>query len=640
MLRCFKKSALYVFALLMFLIGAVVATVIVSATSYHSVRINYCFVDGTPAHDPYIATFTDGASVDIEVTNPNISGYVPMAIIEGDDPSTLPANGTEQKKTSFNIASLQSNETKTVYYLADLTHYAARYYKQNIYDDLYTLDSDLTEANKNLYGYTGDSPTNLENVEITGFTNLFHEPDAIAADGSTVFRVYYDRNYYTVGFDLGEGGYGVEPVYAKYQTVYRIENPERLGYTFLGWARTDKDSTKGDYGNYWHYIDSSGNIIDEATATTVQNLIQLTGDQVVPAKNTYYKAVWGPGSTSFSVVYWVENAEDDNYKTIAVRDFKNVYINNQRTPVTSGMTITADTQVRNYAQKAYDEGKETPKPRSARTNIKIKDLFDFNLNYANPDDPRNADPDPDDPSYDPDAQVYKYDSNNRIIDFNDISKGTSEGLAGKGKYYELVTSGANASDTHVTDTTVTVAGDGSTRFNVFYKRKPFTLKFFYARTDSNNRVYLSGSTSPYSTNTSGTQQGRLEAAEWANCVTVADGVPQIVPKYAGTLNTDTVTLGNYTYYYYTKQVKYGANLRDVWLLDAFESRYKKKKNSNPETYYTNNGNRESIRFGGWAVQNGTVYCGSHSNRTVKGIYEKMDDQMVFTNQNREDFFEL
>ena len=78
-----------------------------------------------------------------------------------------------------------------------------------------------------------------------------------------------------------------------------------------------------------------------------------------------------------------------------------------------------------------------------------------------------------------------------------------------------------------------------------------------------------GRSSPYSKSTSGTLQGRLQAPDWDNCVTMADGVPQIVPQYADRLTAETVTLGNDTYYYYSAKMKYGSDLRKVWLLDAF-----------------------------------------------------------------------
>lgn len=195
-------------------------TIVANAISYYTVRINYCYADGTPAHDPYIATYNPGEALNYDVTNPNVSGFEPMALSDpNNDPAELPTGGVSAETTHIESNSLNGDITYTVYYIAGLTHYAARYYLQNIYDDLYTLDRDRTDANQNRLGKTGATPDDLESEKIPGFTSLFHEPDAIAADGSTVFRVYYDRNYYSVNFDLGDGGYGVDPIYAKYQTV-------------------------------------------------------------------------------------------------------------------------------------------------------------------------------------------------------------------------------------------------------------------------------------------------------------------------------------------------------------------------------------------------------------------------------------
>ena len=225
-----KKTTFLFMIMIIFVVGLCVTAVVTFADSYHTIRINYVFKDGTPAHDPYVAAYRVNSAVDIEVTNPKIDGYVPMTALE---------DGLSAEKTKFKYDAIDENKDVTVYYLAGLTHYKAIYYKQNIYDDLYTRDNTIEDQYVNRWGYTGSNPTELEELQFSGFTNLFHEPDAIAADGSTEFRVYYDRNYYTVNFDLGEGGYGVEPVYAKYQTTYHIGEPKRLGFEFKGWVRTN-----------------------------------------------------------------------------------------------------------------------------------------------------------------------------------------------------------------------------------------------------------------------------------------------------------------------------------------------------------------------------------------------------------------
>ncbi len=640
----FEKTKLFIALLIVCMLFAIAASAVVYAVSYHTIRINYVFADGTRAHDPYIATFTAGEPVNVTVTNPDISGYDPMTLNDGEtNPLELPDNGMPAKTIQVNEEALNNDISYTVYYVAGLSHYRARFYLQNIYDDLYTTDQTLNTQYQDLLGITGSFPTNLETVKIEGFTSLFHEPDAIAADGSTVFRLYYDRNYYSVGFDLGEGGYGMEPIYAKYQTVFQVDEPKRMGYTFLGWARTDADSAVD--GTDWHYIDENGDVISEETATAPENLIQLDGDQTVPAKDSYYKAVWAPSTTSCSVVYWFENADSDlkntaeefaglteeqiqekisqNYSVIAAKDIFNIYDEHGNTVlIEPGMEITPDTIIRNKAKKAKDEGIYNG---SGDDIIPIKDFFRFNLGYANPSDSRNND----DLAFDEngermtEAQVYKYDNNGTIIDFNDISQGTSEQLVGNEDYFELNTAENTPVPNYRTDTSVTVRGDGMTRINIYFRRKPITLNFFYAKTTTNGsdtKVYLPSRTTEYSQQTGATQIARLKRIGnyWENCV---DTLPEIDPKYTqrenNPLTPQYLEDGNDKYWYYSVEKKLGANLRDVWLLDTFQPCEKK---DTPGEY---------VNMGGWSVQNGTNFEIGHTNVTVKGIYEKLDTQLLF-----------
>ena len=639
----------------------------IGADSYYTVRVNYLYVDGTHAHDPYIATFPAGKAVDVTVTNPNVSGYDPMMLNEGEtDPRALPENGVLAKTTAVKIDKLEHNVTYTVYYLAGLSHYRARYYLQNVYDDLYTTDQTLNAQYQDLLGVTGSFPTHLEEVEVEGFTSLFHEPDAIAADGSTVFRLYYDRNYYTVGFDLGEGGYGVEPIYAKYQTVYHVDEPKRLGYTFRGWARTDIDSAVE--GADWHYINENGNIISEEVATAPENLLTLEGDQTIPAKNTYYKAIWAPGTTSLSVVYWFEHADSDlkntaeefaglteeqiqakvsqNYSVIAAKDVYNIYDEHGNTiQIEPGMTITPDTIIRNKAKKAKDEGIYSG---SGDDTIPIKDFFSFNLGYANPSDPRNND----DLAFDEngdrmsEAQVYKYDKDGGIIDFNDISQGTSEQLVGNGNYFELNTAVNTPVPNYRTDTSVTVRGDGTTRFNVYFRRKEFTLKFFYAREKlSDHTIELTNSTkgfsnSPYYGNDylqclamEGTSDGKWQSG-------VTDSKPSLNTKYTDPSSSDylpfvterSAEYNGYRYYFYQVEAKFNEPLDRKWLIDAVQGVDKKNKNG------------QVCLPGSWAVEHHTnFYYNNHTshggagNFTVKGIYEKLGTELLSRDKSEETF---
>lgn len=634
----------------------------IGANTYYTVRINYLYVDGTHAHDPYIATFPADQPVDVTVTNPNVNGYDPMMLNEGEtDPMALPENGTLATTTAVNIDTLDHNVTYTVYYLAGLSHYRARYYLQNIYDDLYTTDQTLNAQYQDLLGVTGSFPDHLENVEVEGFTSLFHEPDAIAADGSTVFRLYYDRNYYTVGFDLGEGGYGVEPIYAKYQTVYHVDEPKRLGYTFRGWARTDIDSAVE--GAEWHYIDENGNVISEEVATATENLLTLEGDQTIPAKNTYYKAVWAPGTTSCSVVYWFENADSElkntaaefeglteeqiqakvsqNYSVIAAKDVYNIYDENGNTIlIQPGMTITPDTIIRNKAKKAKDEGIYSG---SGDETIPIKDFFSFNLGYADPSDPRNSEDHAFDENGDrmSEAQVYKYDKDGGIIDFNDISQGTSEQLVGNGNYFELNTAVNTPVPNYTTDTSVTVRGDGTTRFNVYFRRKEFTLKFYYAREKiSDGTIDLTNSTKAFTRYDyiKGKENALKAVSQGTWQAGIGESKPTLNAKYTDPDSPNYLPYiyeridpyNGYNYYFYQVKAKFGAPLDNKWLIDAVQSVHKKGYNS-----------EQMCIPGSWAVEYDTNFHynnikanGGNDNYTVKGTFEKLTTAMMLRNKSR------
>ena len=634
----------------------------IGANTYYTVRINYLYVDGTHAHDPYIATFPADQPVDVTVTNPNINGYDPMMLNEGEtDPMALPENGTLATTTAVNIDTLDHNVTYTVYYLAGLSHYRARFYLQNVYDDLYTTDQTLNAQYQDLLGVTGSFPDHLENVEVEGFTTLFHEPDAIAADGSTVFRLYYDRNYYTVGFDLGEGGYGVEPIYAKYQTIYHVDEPKRLGYTFRGWARTDIDSAVE--GADWHYIDENGDVISETEATANENLLTLEGDQTIPAKNTYYKAVWAPGTTSLSVVYWFENADSElkntaeefaglteeqiqakvsqNYSVIAAKDIYNIYDEHGNTIlIEPGMTITPDTIIRNKAKKAKDEGIYSG---SGDETIPIKDFFSFNLGYADPSDPRNSEDHAFDENGDrmSEAQVYKYDKDGGIIDFNDISQGTSEQLVGNGNYFELNTAVNTPVPNYTTDTSVTVRGDGTTRFNVYFRRKEFTLKFYYAREKiSDGTIDLTNSTKAFTRYDyiKGKENALKAVSQGTWQAGIGESKPTLNAKYTDPDSPNYLPYiyeridpyNGYNYYFYQVKAKFGAPLDNKWLIDAVQSVHKKGYNS-----------EQMCIPGSWAVEYDTNFHynnikanGGNDNYTVKGTFEKLTTAMMLRNKSR------
>lgn len=224
------------------------------ADGQHTVVINYVFENGKQAAPSWTATLAEGSNLEQTVTSPTVVGYEP-------DPATF----------NVSVNNITANKTYTVTYHPANVGFTVNHYLQNVADNSYTLD-----VSEHVDGYTeSEVGTDLAKKTYPGFAALLYNTKAkVAADGSTVVEIYYDRNYYMMSFNL-DGGYGVEPIYARYGASVKVENPTKPGYTFSGW--------------------------EPQVPTTV------------PAENTTYKAKWTPGESGFTVVFWYENANDDGY---------------------------------------------------------------------------------------------------------------------------------------------------------------------------------------------------------------------------------------------------------------------------------------------------------------------------------------
>lgn len=221
------------------------------APSTYVITIKYQFADGTQAANPWTATVATGSTYTQDVASPAIVGYTP-------DPDVVHVNASE-------------TTTYTVTYNPAEVDFTVKHYQQNVSDDKYTLAD--TETKK---GYTKSAvDEGLARTDYEGFYSLLYDTAMeIAADGSTVVEIYYDRYYYLMNFDL-DGGYGVEPIYARYGAAVSVNDPTKPGYTFTGWT--------------------------PAIPATM------------PAQNTSYAANWEIGTSGFTVVFWYENANDDGY---------------------------------------------------------------------------------------------------------------------------------------------------------------------------------------------------------------------------------------------------------------------------------------------------------------------------------------
>lgn len=233
-------------------------------TSY-SIFINYRFENGEVAADPYIASLAAGTSFKATVNFPNVQGYLPYY------------RENQQNSIDLDYSSMTEDVTIDVVYKPTNVNYTVIHYWQNVDNDQYVEHERETGQ-----GLTG---TEVPDVKKTyeGFYALVYEQPAIAAAGNTVIEVYYDRNYYLMNFEL-DGGYGVEPIYARYGAKISVGEPTKAGYKFAGWT------------------------LDGAAATLPETM---------PNQNVTYKALWTAGDTAkVTVVFWGENANDEEYSYI------------------------------------------------------------------------------------------------------------------------------------------------------------------------------------------------------------------------------------------------------------------------------------------------------------------------------------
>ena len=273
----------------------------------YNIVINYVFENNEIVSDPYTANLAEGSSFSATVTFPTVQGYLPYV------------GESQQDSIELNYTSVSEDVTINVVYKPTNVDYTVIHYQQNVDNDQYTVVETETKQ-----GLTGSQvPEVYKTYE--GFYNLIYERPAIAADGSTLIEIYYDRYYYLMNFDM-DGGYGTDPVYARYgATIGTIGAPTKAGYTFQGWSET-KGGT------------------DVATIP-----------KTMPAANSEYHAIWKVDDTAkVTVVFWGENADDEQYSYLSVFT-KEIYLKPGREfTYSEGEMMVCDKEVHTHTDACLD----------------------------------------------------------------------------------------------------------------------------------------------------------------------------------------------------------------------------------------------------------------------------------------------
>lgn len=220
----------------------------------YSVVINYVFADGSQAAPSWTATLARGSAYHNTVTSPTVVGYTP-----------------DRATVELDYTAINDDVRETVIYKPAEVSFTVKHYQQNTDNDNYTLADTETRTGQTESVVGAGLAKTYE-----GFTALLYDTTTkVAADGSTEVEIYYDRNYYLLNLDLA-GGWGADPIYARYGAVISLSSPTKSGYTFAGWD-------------------------PKAPAN-------------MPAENKTLTAQWTPvNSVDYTVVFWYQNANDDGY---------------------------------------------------------------------------------------------------------------------------------------------------------------------------------------------------------------------------------------------------------------------------------------------------------------------------------------
>ncbi|MBR5677460.1 MAG: InlB B-repeat-containing protein, partial [Paludibacteraceae bacterium] len=156
------------------------------------------------------------------------------------------------------------------------TAYTVEHYQETLAG---TYPTTATES-ENKTGTTGQNTVAAAKT-YTGFTAQSFSQATIAANGSTVVKIYYKRNSYTLGWDAAGGQLsgGTAAGSVKFGATITAPTATKQGYTFDAWT-------------------------PEFTGT-------------MPAANTTYTATWTAATnTQYFVKHYQQNIENDQYTEV------------------------------------------------------------------------------------------------------------------------------------------------------------------------------------------------------------------------------------------------------------------------------------------------------------------------------------
>lgn len=286
--RCAMRRGIGLLLCLVMLFSSVpfggIASPVNAAEDTVTVTVNYVYESNNAmVAQPYTAQIEKGSAFRKTLEIPKLFNYsIPtdQAVGLEEGIALQKDNATGNYTLQFDLDAVQENVTVTLYYVAGTAKYTVYHYYQNLEDNQYALDPTIVELEGDIDAYTRAVANHKPGYRCKGIPQT-----TIAADGSTKVEIYYDREYYTVTFDVNGGIDGPEPIYAKYGTTFdasEVKEPRRKGYRFLGWSP------------------------------------ELTGTVTIEQSMTYV-AQWEAekGHADYTIVLWGQNANNDEYSYLS-----------------------------------------------------------------------------------------------------------------------------------------------------------------------------------------------------------------------------------------------------------------------------------------------------------------------------------
>lgn len=192
----------------------------------------------------------------------------------------------------------------------------------------------------------------------------------------------------------------------------------------------------------------------------------------------------------------------------------------------------------------------------------------------------------------------------------------------------------------------TLLGNGTTTVNIYYSRNSYTLKFYYAieKTENKSSTYhlIGGSTYYFGGNATGSAQNNAVAAmrqyasgSYTGQTGQVTALPMLNEKgqqrnYTVSFDTD----GAAKYHYLSFTAKFGADIRNLWPCDVFNSATRTKKNthgnwSGTQAFVSAWNGEYRVRY----TQDSSV---NNGNQTIKGNYTQLDANLLWNNTSVKD----